>query len=63
MLEMVFNYTSREDEYIATSEVAKEVVWTIIFVSKLDNIPSAPSPLEFYCENSGAIAQPKEPRS
>jgi hypothetical protein len=62
MLEMVADYT-REDEYIATLEVAKEVVWTIMFVSKLDNIPSAPSPLEFYCENSGAITNPKEPRS
>jgi hypothetical protein len=49
-------------EYIAASEAAKEAVWIRNFVFELDVVPSASSPMDFYCDNSGAISQVKEPR-
>jgi hypothetical protein len=52
-----------EAEYIASFEAAKEVVWIKKFVSELGVVPSASSPMDLYCDNSGAIAQAKEPRA
>jgi hypothetical protein len=50
-------------EYITAFEAVKEVVWIINFVSELGVVPSASSPMDLYCDNSGAIAQAKEPRA
>jgi hypothetical protein len=55
--------STTEVEYIAASEAAKEVVWIRHFVSKLGVVSSASSPLDIYYDNSGAIAQEKEPRA
>ena len=33
------------------------------FISKLGKVPSIVDPISLYCENNGAIAQAKEPRS
>ncbi|WVZ71521.1 LOW QUALITY PROTEIN: hypothetical protein U9M48_020097 [Paspalum notatum var. saurae] len=55
--------SATEAEYIAASEAAKEAVWIRKFVSELGVVPSASSPLDLYCDNSGAIAQAKEPKS
>jgi 23S rRNA A1618 N6-methylase RlmF len=52
-----------EAKYIAASEATKEVVWIRKFVSKLGVVPSCSSPIDLYCDNNGAIAQTKEPRS
>jgi len=52
-----------EAEYIAASEAAKEAVWIRKFVSELGVVPSVSRPMDLYCDNSGAIAQVKEPRS
>jgi hypothetical protein len=52
-----------EAEYIAAFEAVKEAVWIRNFVSELGVIPSAYSPMDLYCNNSGAIAQAKEPRA
>ena len=52
-----------EAEYIVASEAAKEVVWIRKFISKLGVVPSCSSTIDLYCDNSGAIAQAKEPRS
>jgi hypothetical protein len=52
-----------EAEYIATSEVANEAIWIKNFVSELGVVPSVSRPMDFYCDNSGAIVQAKEPRS
>jgi hypothetical protein len=53
-----------EVEYIAASEeAAKEAVWNRKFVSKLGVVPSCSSSIDLYCDNNGAIAQAKEPRS
>jgi hypothetical protein len=48
-----------EAEYIAASET----VWVRNFVSQLGVVPSASSLMNLYCDNSGAIAQAKEPRA
>lgn len=55
--------STTEAEYIAASEAAKEAVWIRKFVSELGIVPSATSPVDLYCDNSGAIAQAKEPRA
>ena len=55
--------STTEAEYIAASEAAKEAVWIKKFVSELGVVASASSPMDLYCDNSGAIAQAKEPRS
>jgi hypothetical protein len=50
-------------EYIAASEATKEAVWIRNFVFELGVVPSASSPMDLYCDNSGAIVQAKEPRA
>ena len=50
-------------EYIAASEAAKEVVWMCKFIAELEVVPSITDPITVYCDNNGAIAQAKEPRS
>jgi hypothetical protein len=52
-----------EVEYIVASEAAKEALWIRAFVSELHVVPSTSSPMNLYCDNSGAIAQAKEPRA
>jgi hypothetical protein len=52
-----------EAEYIAASEAAKQVVGIRNFVSELGVVPSASSPMDLYCDNSGAIAQANDPRA
>jgi hypothetical protein len=52
-----------EVEYIAASEATKEIVWIRNFVSELGVVPSVSSPMDLYYDNSGAIAQAKEPRT
>ncbi|KAK8667652.1 hypothetical protein V6N13_007800 [Hibiscus sabdariffa] len=55
--------STTEAEYIATSEAEKEAVWIKKFVTELGAVPSISDALELYCDNNGAIAQEKEPRS
>ncbi|WVZ75915.1 hypothetical protein U9M48_023933 [Paspalum notatum var. saurae] len=52
-----------EAEYIAASEAAKQTVWIRKLIIELGVIPNAESPVDLYCDNNGAIAQAKEPRS
>ena len=52
-----------EAEYIAASEAAKEAVWLKNFPLDLGVVPSAQSAITLYCNNSGAVANAKEPRS
>ena len=52
-----------EAEYIVASKAAKEVVWIKKFISELGVVLSASSPMDLYCDNSGAIAQSNEPRA
>ncbi|KAL4388746.1 hypothetical protein GQ457_09G017270 [Hibiscus cannabinus] len=52
-----------EAEYIAASEAAKEAVWIKKFITSLGVIPSIVDAVDLYCDNNGAIAQAKKPRS
>ncbi|KAK8684267.1 hypothetical protein V6N13_040297 [Hibiscus sabdariffa] len=45
------------------SEAAKEAVWIKKFITELGVIPSIADAVDLYCDNNGAIAQAKEPRS
>ena len=54
--------STTEAEYVAASEAAKEAVWLKKFIMDLQVIPSAGRPITLYCDNSGAVAQSKEPR-
>jgi len=52
-----------EAEYVAASEASKEAVWIKQFLEDLGVVPSALDPVEIYCDNSGAVAQAREPSS
>ncbi|KAJ9560030.1 hypothetical protein OSB04_005190 [Centaurea solstitialis] len=51
-----------EAEYIAASDAAKEAVWLRNFLSDLRVVASISRPIDIFCDNSGAMAQAKEPR-
>lgn len=55
--------STTEAEYVAASEAAKEAVWMKKFITELNVVPTIMSPVPLYCDNNGAIAQAKEPRS
>ncbi|KAK8647797.1 hypothetical protein V6N13_121524 [Hibiscus sabdariffa] len=55
--------STTEAEYIAASEAAKEAVSIKKFITGLGVIPSISDAVDLYCDNNGAIAQAKEPRS
>ncbi|KAJ9543891.1 LOW QUALITY PROTEIN: hypothetical protein OSB04_023598 [Centaurea solstitialis] len=54
--------STTEAEYIATSDAAKEAVWLRNFLSDLRVVASVSRPIDIFCDNSGAVAQTKEPR-
>ncbi|PKI69439.1 hypothetical protein CRG98_010142 [Punica granatum] len=55
--------STTEAEYIAASNAAKEAVWIKKFVTELVVVPSIVDLVDLYCDNNGAIAQAKEPKS
>ncbi|XP_057543800.1 secreted RxLR effector protein 161-like [Amaranthus tricolor] len=55
--------STTEAEYIAAAEAVKETVWIKKFISELGIVPSIENGIKLYCDNEGAIAQSKEPRS
>jgi len=55
--------STTEAEYIAASDAAKEAVWIRKFIADLGVVPSITHPVDLFCDNNGAIAQAKEPRS
>ena len=55
--------STTEAEYIAAAEAAKEAVWIRKFRIGLGVVPLAAEPVLLFCDNNGAIAQAKEPRS
>ena len=50
-------------EYMATSEAAKEAIWLCKFLQDFEVVPTVTVPLKLFCDNSGAVAQSKEPRN
>ena len=55
--------STTEAEYIATCEVAKEAVWLKKFLSDLGAVRMEQVPITFFCDNSGVVAQSKDPRN
>ncbi|KAI9186313.1 hypothetical protein LWI28_016119 [Acer negundo] len=55
--------STMEAEYVAACEAAKEAVWLRQFLIDLEVVPSANKQITIYCDNSGAVANSKEPRS
>ncbi|KAD4888008.1 hypothetical protein E3N88_20081 [Mikania micrantha] len=55
--------STTESEYIAASDAAKEASWIKKVIADLDVVPGIRKPIEIFCDNTGAIAQAKEPRS
>ena len=55
--------STMEAEYVAAYEAAKEAVWLRKFLKDLEVVPDMDKPLTLYCDNSGAVANSKEPRS
>ena len=52
-----------EAEYVATCEVAKEAVWLKKFLSDLGVMRMEQVPITLFCDNSGVVAQSKDPRN
>ncbi|PKI32166.1 hypothetical protein CRG98_047443 [Punica granatum] len=59
----ILKYLRRTKDMVLVYGGAKEAVWIRKFVTELGIIHSISSPVELYCDNTGAIAQAKEPRS
>jgi len=55
--------STTEAEYVAASEACKEAVWLRKFLTDLGCVPAAVEPITLYCDNSGAVAQAKDPRN
>ena len=55
--------STAEAKYVAASEAVQEAVWMKEFITELGVVPSALDPMVIYCDNNGAIANTKEPRS
>ncbi|KAM1196330.1 hypothetical protein ACFX2J_022715 [Malus domestica] len=59
----VITDSTTEAEYVAAAEAGKEAYWMKKFITELGVVPTITSPVTLYCDNSGAIAQAKEPRA
>ncbi|KAI3819532.1 hypothetical protein L1987_13373 [Smallanthus sonchifolius] len=55
--------STTEFEYIASSKATKEAAWMKKVIADLGVMPSIQKPIEILCDNTGVIAQAKEPRS
>ena len=52
-----------ETEYIAACEAAKKAVWLKKFLSDLGVVRMEQVPITLFCDNSGVVAQSKDPRN
>ena len=55
--------STTEAEYFTASDFAKEALWLKKFITDLGVVPTISDPIQLLCDNNGAIAQAKEPRS
>ena len=51
-----------EKYYVAACEASKEAVWPRKFLKFLDVVPNVDEPMTIYCDNSGVVANSKEPQ-
>ena len=55
--------STMEVEYVAACDAAKEAKWLRKFLIDLEVVPNLTLPITLYCDNSGAVANSREPRS
>ncbi|KAA0041461.1 gag/pol protein [Cucumis melo var. makuwa] len=55
--------STMEAEYVAACEAAKEAVWLKKFLRDLEVVPNMHLSITLYCDNNGAVANSREPRS
>ncbi|KAA0043438.1 gag/pol protein [Cucumis melo var. makuwa] len=55
--------STMEAEYVAACEAIKEAAWLKKFLTDLEVVPNMHMPITLYCDNSGEIANSREPRS
>ena len=55
--------STMEVEYVATCEAAKEAVWLKKFLFDLGVMRMEQVPITLCCDNSGVVAQSKDPRN
>ncbi|TYJ95578.1 gag/pol protein [Cucumis melo var. makuwa] len=55
--------STMEAEYVAVCEAAKEAVWLKKFLTDLEIVPNMHLLITLYCDNSGGVANSREPRS
>ena len=55
--------STMEVEYVATCEAAKEAVWLKKFIFDLGIMRMEQVPITLCCDNSGVVAQSKDPRN
>ena len=53
--------STMEAEYVVACEAAKEVVWLKKFLFDLGVMRMEKVPITLFCDNSGAVAQSKDP--
>nr|GEX76432.1 retrovirus-related Pol polyprotein from transposon TNT 1-94 [Tanacetum cinerariifolium] len=56
----IFATSSTDAEYIAAFDASKEAVWIRKFISGLGVVPTIEEPINMYCDNTEAIAIPKD---
>ena len=55
--------STMEAEYVVACEAAKEAIWLKKFIFDLGVMRMEQVPITLFCDNSGAIAQSKDPRN
>ena len=55
--------STMEAEYVTTCEATKEAVWLKKFLSDLGVVRMEQVPITLFCDNSGTVAQSKDPRN
>ena len=55
--------STMEPEYVAACEATKEAVWLKKFLFDLGVMRMEQVPIKFFCDNSGVVAQSKDPRN
>ena len=55
--------STMEAEYVAACEATKEAVWLKKFLSNLSVVRMEQVSITLFCDNSGAVAQSKDPRN
>ena len=55
--------STMEAKYVVACEATKEAIWLKKFLSNLGVMRMEQIPITLFCDNSGAIAQSKDPRN